>query len=58
MDFLITWKYIVEEMQRKFGFSPTNEEKLSYGEFERYMGAIWSDFVDKVKREEKNDELS
>ena len=43
-DYSITWAYIVSRMQSKYGFSPDNEEKLSFGELEAYIGDIWSEY--------------
>ncbi len=47
-DSCITWKYICDEMDNRFGIDPKSDEKFSFGEIERYLEAIWEDYVDKV----------
>ena len=54
-DYCITWAYIVSRMKSKYGFSPDNEERLSFGELEAYLGDIWSEYYD-VLRSTENDE--
>ena len=46
MDYCITWSYIVSRMQSKFGLSPDNEEKLSFGEIEKHIYDIWVEFFE------------
>jgi len=43
-DYSITWAYIVSRMESKYGFSPDNEERISFGEFQAYIGDIWSEY--------------
>ena len=52
MDYCITWSYIVSRMQSKFGFSPDNEEKLSFGEIEKYIYDIWVEFFEILYKKE------
>lgn len=52
MDCTITWAYIVSRMESRYGFKPDNEERLSMGELERYIGDIWEEFIEIKYREE------
>ena len=43
-SFMITWRYIVEQMESKFGISLNSTELFSMGEIEAYIEDIWNDF--------------
>ena len=45
-DYSITWAYIVSRMESRYGFAPDNEERLSFGEIERYLSDIWTEFFE------------
>lgn len=53
MDYLITWSYLVSRMESKYGFAPDNEEKMSFGELEKYLRSIWAEFFEIKHGEEK-----
>ena len=48
LDYRISWKYICEEMGKRFGITPFSDELCSMSELEAYMEKIWDDFC-KVK---------
>jgi len=45
-DYSITWAYIVSRMKSKYGFSPDNEESISFGELQAYIEDIWSEYFE------------
>lgn len=45
-DYSITWSYIVQKMEDKFGINPNSDEKFSMGEIERYIENIWNEYAD------------
>ena len=54
MDYLITWKYIVEQMEIKFGIKSDNMELFSMHEIEVYIEKIWNNFFNEKYNEEFN----
>lgn len=54
-DYSITWAYIVSRMQSKYGFSPDNEERISFGELEAYIGDIWSEYYEVLHSHEMDE---
>lgn len=44
LDYTITWKYICDEMYKRFAVSPYSEEKLTMQEIEAYIDKIWKDY--------------
>lgn len=52
VDYCITWAYIVSRMESRYGFSPNSEERLSFGEVERYLADIWTEFFELRYQEE------
>ena len=49
-DYSISWKYIVEVMEKKFGISPKSIEKMSMGQILKYLDIIWGDYCDTITR--------
>ena len=45
-DYSISWGYIVDRMCTKYDIEPDSTELMSFGEIEKYVEAIWSEFVD------------
>ena len=45
-DYSISWAYIVDRMKSRFGLSPDNEDKLSFGEIEKHLGDIWAEYFE------------
>ena len=55
-DYSITWKYIVEQMDKKFGIPFNSKELFAMGEIEAYIKKIWNDFFnEKLKNERRTD---
>lgn len=55
-DYSITWKYIVEQMDKNFGIPFDSTELFSMGEIEAYIEKIWNDFFyEKLKSENRKD---
>ena len=54
-NYFITWKYIVEQMESKFGISPNNTELFSMGELEAYINDIWDDFFNNINEANNNE---
>ena len=52
-DYSITWGYIVEQMEEKFGLAPDSHEYHAFGDIRRYMDIIWDDFFEKKYAEEQ-----
>lgn len=52
-DYTIAWAYIVSRMESRYGFAPDNEEHLSFGEIERYLSDIWTEFFEVRYAEER-----
>lgn len=48
MDYSITWAYIVQIMESKFGVKPDDETKHSMYEIQKMIDTIWSEHVDKL----------
>ncbi len=49
-DYSISWKYIIEVMEKKFDLSPTSEKKMPMGQILRYLDIIWDDYYDTITR--------
>ena len=49
-DYSISWKYIVDIMEKKFDLSPTSDKKMSMGQILRYLDIIWDDYCDTITR--------
>lgn len=47
-EYYITWKYIVQKMEERFGIKPDSTEKISMHEIERRMDSIWNEFICEV----------
>lgn len=45
LDYTITWKYICDEMHKRYGISPRSKEKFSMKEIKTYIDKIWNDFA-------------
>lgn len=45
-DYTITWGYIVSRMESLFGFKPDDESRISFGEVERFINAIWKEYFE------------
>lgn len=45
-DYTISWAYIVNRMEERYGMSPNNEEKMSFGDIEKYLSEIWVEYYD------------
>ena len=45
-DYSISWAYIVSKMEERYGMPPDNEEKMAFGDIEKYLSEIWSEYVD------------
>ena len=45
-DYSITWKYLVEEMGRKYGISTTNAIHRPLSEIFELLYGIWDEYVD------------
>lgn len=43
-NYMITWKYIVDAMENKYGFKPDNTEECSFGELMLYLEGIWEEY--------------
>ncbi len=55
MDYSITWGYVVQKMNEKYGICVESNEKFSFGELMLYMNRIWDDFfIAKFEEENKN----
>ncbi len=55
-DYSITWKYIVEQMDKNFGIPFDSTELFSMREIEAYIEKIWNDFFyEKLKNENRKD---
>ena len=56
VDYSITWKYIVEQMDEKFGIPFDSTELFSMEKIAAYIEKIWNDFFDeKLKSENRKD---
>ena len=49
-DYSITWKYIVEAMEKKFDYSPDSEIREPMGRFIHLLDRIWDDYYDTITR--------
>ena len=54
-DYRITWDYIVDRMESKYGFKPDNEEKCSFGELMKYLSDIWEEYVDILNKDKESE---
>ena len=45
-DCSITWGYIVNKMEKKFGIAPDSNAKYSMGEIDKMIETIWLEFID------------
>lgn len=45
-DYSITWKFIVDKMEERFGIAPDSTEKFSMGEIELRLEEIWTEFFE------------
>lgn len=50
-DYTISWAYIVNRMEERYGMSPDNEEKMSFGDIEKYLSEIWAEYYDTKSRD-------
>ena len=55
MDYSISWAYIVDRMKSRFGLNPDNEDKLSFGEIEKYLGDIWVEYFEILYQREMDE---
>lgn len=51
-DYEITWKYVVEMMEKKFGYSPDSERREPMGRFIHLLDRIWDDYYNEVRKGE------
>lgn len=51
-DYSITWKYIVDMMEKKYNFPPDSEKEEAMGRFIHLLDRIWDDFY-----KERNEKL-
>ena len=49
-DYSITWGYICDCMKHDYGLSRNSNKRLSMGEVERMLEAIWNDFCESVAK--------
>lgn len=49
IDYGISWKYIVDAMENKYGISPDNDERCPMDKFEKLLDKI---FVDMMRERE------
>lgn len=47
-DFTISWRYIIERMESRFGIKPDDETKVPFGELETKFLGIWGEYVDAI----------
>ena len=52
MDYSISWQYIVNRMEQKYGIKPDSTEKCSYGDIKRYMDEIWDEYFEMLYEHE------
>lgn len=43
-DYTISWAYIVNRMEERYDMSPDNEEKMAFGDIEKYLSEIWAEY--------------
>ena len=46
MDYSITWAYIVDRMESRYGISPDDETPQAFGNFEAYILNIWTEYFE------------
>ena len=51
-DYSISWKYVVEMMEKKFGIAPDSEQRMSMGRIEHLIDRIWDDYFNEVRKGE------
>ena len=51
-DYSITWKYIVDKMEKKYNYPPDSEKEEAMGTFIHLLNRVWDDFY-----KERNEEL-
>ena len=50
--YLITWKYIVDMMNTRYGIAPDSTEPFTMREIETYVDNVWEDFyLEQVRSE-------
>lgn len=52
MDYSISWAYIVSRMEKLYGISPDNEEKVAYCEIEKHLAYIWQEYFEILYNDE------
>jgi len=52
MDYSISWQYIVNRMEQKYGIKPDSTEKYSYGDIRHYMDGIWDEYFEMLYEHE------
>ncbi len=56
-DYSITWRYIVDEMESRYGINPNDEENYAFGEIISLLNEIWKDyFLTLYKAEQRKEE--
>ena len=46
--FSISWSYIVQKMEEKFGITPNSHVKYSFYEIKSFLNDIWDQYADEV----------